>query len=138
MHGVIYVDDVLVGKGAEVTWYTWATRYEDGSLDAGHFLYGHDHLGFALLTDERGNVTTTTEIEGEVVLDGDGPWPRGIRLRAGSDDWEFVPDPHGRMVDLMPMPNPQIEGCWRRVGDTRQADRWFAWGEIAPSHGLTR
>jgi hypothetical protein len=42
------------------------------------------------------------------------------------------------MVDLMPIPNPQIEGRWRRVGDDRHPASWFAWGEIAPSHGTRR
>ena len=32
----------------------------------------------------------------------------------------ILPDPQGRMVDFMPMPNPQAEGRWRRVGDTRE------------------
>ncbi len=138
MHGTVYVDDILVGEQAEIVWYTWATRYEDGTLNAGHFMYGHDRLGFALLTNERGEVTATTDIDGEVNLDGEGPWPDGITLRAGSDEWEFLPDPRGRMVDLMPIPNPQIEGRWRRVGDDRRPTHWFAWGEIAPSHGTRR
>ena len=34
---------------------------------------------------------------------------------------ERDPDDLGRMTDLMPIPNPQIEGRWRRRGDTRQA-----------------
>lgn len=138
MHGTIYVDDVLVGEQAELVWYTWATRYDDGTLDGGHFMYGHDRLGFALLTNERGEVTATTEIDGEVTLDSDGPWPEGITLRAGGDTWEFVPDPRGRMIDLMPIPNPQVEGRWRRVGDDRRPAHWFAWGEIAPGHGTSR
>jgi hypothetical protein len=41
------------------------------------------------------------------------------------------------MVDLMPIPNPQIEGRWRRAGDTREPAHWFAWGEVAPGHGTT-
>jgi hypothetical protein len=28
-----------------------------------------------------------------------------------------------------------VDGRWRRVGDTREPDVWFAWGEAAPSHG---
>jgi len=137
MRGLIYVDDVLVGAKAEVTWYTWATRYVDGSFDGGHFLLGHGRLGFGLTYDERGAVTATTAVDGHVELDGDGPWPARIEVTAGGQAWEFLPDPHGRMVDLMPIPNPQIEGRWRRVGDDRQVDHWFAWGEIAPGHGTT-
>jgi hypothetical protein len=28
-----------------------------------------------------------------------------------------------------------VDGRWRRVGDTREPDVWFAWGEAAPGHG---
>ena len=55
-----------------------------------------------------------------MILDGDGPWPKRIELTAAGDEWEFLPAATGRMVDLMPMPNPQIEGRWRRAGDTRE------------------
>jgi hypothetical protein len=136
MNGMIYRDDIFVGRRAEVIWYTWATRYEDGSFDGGHFLVGHRQLGFALLYDEQGKVFATTDVTGRVTLDGDGPWPAAIDIVAAGDEWEFVPDARGRMTDLMPIPNPQIEGRWRRKGDTRQPAHWTAWGEIAPGHGL--
>ena len=134
----IYQGDALVGEKLEILWFTWATRYQDGTLEAGHFLFGHDRLGFALLTDERGGVTATTDVEAWVTLDPDGFWPARIDLTAAGVDWEFLPDQKGNMVDLLPMPNPQTEGRWRRVGDTRQPAWWFAWGETAPEHGQHR
>jgi hypothetical protein len=136
MNGTIYQNDIFVGRQAEVIWYTWATRYEDGGFDGGHFLVGHRQLGFALLYDENGNVFATTDVSGQVTLDGEGPWPHAIEIVAAGDTWEFEPDPRGRMTDLMPIPNPQIEGRWRRRGDTRRPAHWSAWGEIAPGHGL--
>jgi len=138
MRGTIYQDDVFVGQKAEIIWYTWATRYEDGSFDGGHFLVGHHRLGFAVRYDEHGVVVATTDVGGRVTLDGDGPWPAAIEVIAGDEEWEFVPDERGRMTDLMPIPNPQIEGRWRRRGDTRRPSHWSAWGEIAPGHGLGR
>ena len=135
-NGLIYQDDLLVGRKLHVTWYTWATRYADGSLDAGHFMLGHDGLGMLLLCDEHGHVRRTTDVDGHVELDESGTWPTRIEVHALGEDWEFLPDPRGRMVDFMPMPNPQIEGRWRRIGDNREPARWFAYGEIAPSHGL--
>jgi hypothetical protein len=136
MNGTIYQNDIFVGRQAEVIWYTWATRYEDGGFDGGHFLVGHRQLGFALLYDEHGQVSATTDVTGRVTLDGEGPWPQGIEVVAAGQVWEFEPDPRGRMTDLMPIPNPQIEGRWRRKGDTRRPAHWSAWGEIAPGHGL--
>jgi hypothetical protein len=135
MNGLVYVDDILVGRKAEVAWHTWATRFDDGTFQGGHFMIGHRRLGFALVYDESGTVSVTTDVDGRVVLDGEGPWPERIEVSAAGEEWEFLPASTGRMVDLMPMPNPQVVGRWRRVGDTREPAHAFAWGEIAPSHG---
>ncbi|MFF0499861.1 hypothetical protein ACFYU5_25910 [Nocardia aobensis] len=135
MRGRIYDNDLLIGEKLHVAWYTWATRYADGTLDAGHFMLGHDGLGMMLLCDETGAVRRTTDVHGSVTLDESGTWPDRIEILAAGEVWEFLPDPRGRMVDFMPMPNPQTEGRWRRVGDDRTPVHWFAYGEIAPSHG---
>ena len=67
-----------------------------------------------------------------------GFWLARIDLNAERIDWEFIPDEKGHMVDLMPMPNPQTEGRWRRAGDTREPAWWFALRETAPGHGQRR
>ncbi len=136
MNGRVYENDLLVGRKLHVTWFTWATRYTDGTLDAGHFMLGHDGLGMLLLCDQDGQVRRTTDVDGHVELDSSETWPVHIEVHAPGEDWEFLPDPQGRMVDFMPMPNPQAEGRWRRVGDTREPAHWFAYGEVAPSHGV--
>nr|WP_288911175.1 hypothetical protein [uncultured Pseudomonas sp.] len=52
--GEIYKSkDALVQEKLELVWYTWATRYKDGSIDAGHFTLGNDQFGFAILTNEK-------------------------------------------------------------------------------------
>lgn len=138
MHGLIYQDDILVQERAEVIWHTWATRYTDGSFEGGHFMVGHRHLGFAIVYDGEGRlVLASTDVDGTVTLGDDRTWPVHMEVRADGQTWEFLPAPSGRMVDLMPMPNPQIEGRWRRVGDDRQPAHWMAWGECAPSHGTS-
>jgi len=135
MNGQIYHNDLLIGRKIHISWYTWATRYTDGSLEAGHFMLGHDGCRFALLCNDKGEVTRTTDLDGRVIL-ADETWPARIEIEAAGTSWEFLPDHRGRMVDFMPMPNPQIEGRWRKVGDTREPAHWFAFGEIAPGHGL--
>jgi hypothetical protein len=136
MHGHVYENDLLIGKKLHVAWWTWATRYTDGTLDAGHFMLGHDGLGMLLLCDETGAVNRTTDVDGFVELDPSGTWPTYIEVQAPGQTWEFLPDPKGRMVDFMPMPNPQSEGRWRRKVDEREPSHWFAYGEVPPSHGL--
>lgn len=132
----------LVGQEVHRLWYTWATVYKDGTIDAGHFQVGHGRSGFALLTDEKGEPYFSNHVDAEFQLreDADGrPWPEHIRLDVEGQAWEFVPDPKGTMPDLLTFiqsSTPQNEGRWRRVGDEREPDVWFAWGEIAPEHGL--
>jgi hypothetical protein len=46
-----------------------------------------------------------------------------------------MPDPKGRLVGLGTLKNPQVDGRWRRAGDTRKPDVWFARGVAAPSLG---
>ena len=127
--------DPLIEHGLEHLWYTWATCYKDGSLDAGHFMLGNDRFGFAILTDEHGNVRISTDVDGEVFFDETSYWQTGARFVMGETEYEFLPDPRGRMPDLGPIPNPQVDGRWRRVGDTREPDVWFAWGEAVPASG---
>lgn len=134
--GECYVSkDALVQEKLELMWYTWATRYKDGSIDAGHFLIGNDLMGFGILTDRDGTVRFTYDTDCEVTFGPDGYWHTGIKAKLFGDDYEFLPDPRGRMPGLGPIPNPQLDGRWQKVGETREPDVWFAWGEAAPTHG---
>jgi hypothetical protein len=127
--------DPLIEDGLEHLWYTWATCYRDGSVEGGHFMLGNDRFGFGILTDEHENVRLSTDVDGEVFFDDDGYWQTGARFRMGEVEYEFLPDERGRMPDLGPIPNPQVDGRWRRVGDTREPEVWFAWGEAVPASG---
>jgi hypothetical protein len=134
--GEIYKSkDALVQEKLELVWYTWATRYKDGSIDAGHFTLGNDLFGFAILANEKGEVRFTYDVNGEVDFGQNGYWQEGIKYSAFGEQWEFIPDPKGRLVGLGTLKNPQVDGRWRRVGDTREPVVWFAWGEAAPGHG---
>lgn len=117
-------------------WYTWGTVYQDGSYDCGHFVLGTDRVGFAVYTDQTQKVTMVTEVSGDIVIDPQGTWPQRITVNAGKDQWEFLPDPRGRMPDMLGGAaqswTPQNEGRWRKVGDKRKPAVWFAWGEVAP------
>ena len=119
--GEIYkTKDALVQEKLELVWYTWATRYKDGSVDFGHFTLGHDMFGFAILGNEKGEVRYTYDVTGEVDFGSNGYWQEGIKYTAFGEQWEFIPDPKGRFTGLGKLKNPQVDGRWRRVGDTRE------------------
>lgn len=140
--GMLYgKGDPMAGDHTHVVWYTWGTRFKDGSFEGGHFSAGHDNWGFALTTTDKEEVTTCTNVEAIVKAGSDGNFPESIHLRAGDTLWEFIPHPKGRMPDFLGKSQPstpQQEGRWRRVGDTREPDIYWAWGEINPASGLER
>lgn len=139
--GCLYQDrDVMMQNYGHILWYTWAAKYKDGSVDAGHFILGHDRLGFAVVTNGS-SVIATQNIEGVVTPDPDNkPFAKYIKLQIDGEEWEFTPDPRGKMPTMLQKypPTPQQEGMWKRVGDTREVDSYWAWGETETKNGCTR
>jgi len=134
--GRLYVKhDPLLGDELHTTWYSWATRWDDGSLEFGHFIFGHDRLAIAVIGNDVGDVRVPTTASAKVIRSSDGYWCDRIDYDLDGEDWEMVAAPNGRMVDLGPIPNPQQEGLMRRKGETRTPVVWMAWGESVPSHG---
>lgn len=128
--------DLIMGNQAHIIWYTWATVYEDGSWEGGHFMLAHGTLGLAVHTDGT-NVTYTQDVKGVVTPRPGTPFADRIDLVIDGEQWVFTPDPKGAMPDMMRRhpPTPQQEGIWKRVGETRKPAVWFAWGETEPDHG---
>lgn len=140
--GAIHMSkDLIVNHKMHVIWWTFATVYKDGSWDSGSFIVGHDHLGYAIFQNDRGEVRTTTAIEGQVVHKPGSYFVESAKIvLEGDETWEFLPCAKGEMVDFVggfPI-TAQQEGRWRRVGDTREPDRWFGWGESDRRNGTAR
>jgi hypothetical protein len=133
--------DLVVNHKMHVIWWTFATIYKDGSWDLGSFMVGHDNLGYAIFQNDKGEVRCTTDIEGQVRHKPDSWFVESARIVLdGKEEWEFLPDPKGEMLDFVggfPI-TAQQEGRWRRVGDTREPDHWMGWGESDRRNGSTR
>lgn len=137
--GRLYVHhDPLLGEELHTTWYSWATRWDDGELEFGHFLYGHDRFAIAVIGNGDGEVRVPTTMTAKVVRAADGYWCDRIDYVLDGEEWEMAADPQGRMTGLGKVPNPQQEGLMRRKGETREAVVWMAWGETVPQHGEDR
>jgi hypothetical protein len=133
--------DLVVNHNMHVLWWTFATVYKDGSWDIGSFMVGHDHLGYAIFQDQTGRVRVTTDIEGLASHKSGSYFVDQARIVLdGGEEWEFLPDARGEMVDFVggfPI-TAQQQGRWRRVGDTREPDRWLGWGESDRRNGSAR
>src|SRR3954453_20740397 len=82
----LYVDDPWAGEqpeGLELAWYTWGTRYTDGSWEVGQFAAGHGRSGVAFISTSDGAELSTTDITVEVTTDGDGYWAHHVDFRVG-------------------------------------------------------
>ncbi|MBQ6390738.1 MAG: hypothetical protein IJH88_03845 [Eggerthellaceae bacterium] len=132
-------DIVLENKG-HLLWYMFLNEYDDGYIEWGEFEVCHDKMGFGFLADNEGNVRIARDnISCELEDLGDeNPFTGRIDLHFDDEEWEFTPDPKGKMPILLKRypPTPQQEGWWHRKGETRKPIAHFAWGETERMHGL--
>ncbi|MBB4615067.1 hypothetical protein [Novosphingobium taihuense] len=134
--GVLYmVNDVLVGAETHLTWYSFATEYEGGEFEFGHFIVGHDRLGIGVVSNQNGLVVQSSTVSAKVSRATDG-WSERVDLDVDGQAWEIIQPVDLRILPTAHTPNRQQEGMVRRVGETRKAVRWMAWGETA--HGEER
>lgn len=133
--------DPIVHNKKHVAWWSFVTVYKDGSWDTGSFMVGHENLGYAIFQNDKGELRTTTDVEAQVVHQKGSWFAESVVITVeGKEQWEFLPDRYGEMADFtggFPV-TAQQEGRWRRVGDTREPDRWFGWGESDRRNGTAR
>lgn len=133
---VLYaVNDVLIGQQNHLTWYSFATEYEDGETQVGHFIVGHDRLGIGIVANQEGVIVQSSTVKARVTLADDG-WSERVDLDVDGEAWEVIQPKSLRILPTGHTPNRQQEGLVRRVGETRNPVHWMAWGETA--HGTER
>ncbi len=67
--------DLVVNNKMHVIWWNFATIYKDGSWDLASILVGHEHLGYAIFQNERGEVRCSTDTQGPVDVASCTPEP---------------------------------------------------------------
>lgn len=137
--GVLYaIKDVLVGEEAHLTWYSFATEYDDGETQFGHFIVGHDRLGIGVVSNQQGLIVQSSTVAARVTRSAGGYWSDRVDLDVDGEAWEIIQPPDLRIHPTSHTPNGQQEGMIRRVGETRTPRHWMAWGETVPGHGDER
>jgi hypothetical protein len=130
--GRLYVAKDPLHDARYTSWYSWATRWDDGSTEVGHFLTGDSRFGVAVTADSTGRVQAAGRVTAKIGLADDRYWHTGIDYDVDGVAWRCEPDPAGRMSGLGPMPNPQQEGRMFRADERRRPELWMAWGENVP------
>jgi hypothetical protein len=134
--GVLYaLNDVLLGPKTHLTWYSFASEYEDGETQFGHFIVGHDRLGIGVVANQDGIILQSSTVSARTTPAEDG-WSARVDLDVDGEAWEVIQPKSLRIIPTAHTPNRQQEGMLRKVGETRKPVRWLAWGETA--HGLER
>jgi hypothetical protein len=123
-----YIDDPLTMSHFSEAWCTWATAYDDGSVEAGHVAFGRNGFGFGLRSTD-GAAFATTVVSGTVTRDGQG-CPTHLAFDIDGEAWEFSADDRGMPAQPLPGPVRQAEGCFHRVGENRRPVVWCATPEI--------
>jgi len=127
-----YVDDPITAGHLSSAWCTWATAYDDGTVEAGHAAFGPNGFGFALRADADTAYVGET-VSGTSTANAEGfPTHITFDIHDGSavDKWEFHADPTALPLEPLPGPVRQAEGVFRRVGETRQPVVWCATPEV--------
>lgn len=130
--GVDWRESVIF-EDLEHVWGSFATEYEDGSLEWGHLAFGRDNFAFAVAADDAEAILVTTDVTGAVDVEPDD-WSTRILFHADGEDWEWIADPDGKLGDFSASRRGyRAQTGWaRRVGETRRPRRWFAWMETFP------
>ncbi|HEX4102530.1 MAG TPA: hypothetical protein VHY21_18635 [Pseudonocardiaceae bacterium] len=103
-------------------WCQFVTEFEDGTVQAGDLLWGHD--GFSALvvqsTDTAGLVST--DVEANVEVEGDPAFPGRAVFTAADQRWVWEPAPRGGCWPVLagaPVGHRMREGVVRQAGETR-------------------
>jgi hypothetical protein len=130
--------DILMGEKSHLTWYSWATEWDDGETEFGHFLVGNDRLGIGIASNQRALTVCSSSVDAVVTPSADAPWSERVDLDVEGERWEILQPAELRILPTSHTENPQQEGLVRRVGERRTPVRWMAWGETVPGQGRRR
>jgi hypothetical protein len=126
------------GRGMEICWQQVANQYDDGSFVHGTFGYGTDGWRFAMLHDETGTFTATTDVQMEAVVRDNG-YPERITYTLPDGRWIWTIDRFGERAKTIDGAPLGADGTCVKDGETRTVVRsmgnsdWWADGRYEAS-----
>jgi hypothetical protein len=116
-------------------WNVFANEYTDGSLEWGHMSIGADRFRFAVVASSEEVLVDSRIVDAKIDWRGHEFVDRITFDVGDGQPWEFVTDPNGQMVEFSAA-RPGWSGhagVLRRVGESRELKRHWAWQEVFPS-----
>jgi hypothetical protein len=140
--GVSYPYSPLAAGGVEYTWVTIGTEYDDGSWEIGYIAKGAENWSFAIIIDDKGQMSYSTTVHSTMTRSADGypdhmtfTWFDAATGRREDWDWQTYPNSTGKVAGtfkLLPTYNKFLsgEGLLRRVGDPRKIRYQIGWTDF--------
>lgn len=132
-HGVDW-NNSAVWNRLQGGWNVFANEYDDGTVEWGHMSIGADQFRFAAVASHDGPVVDSLQVEAAIQWRDEEFVDRIVFEVGDGGPWEFVTDANGQMIEFSAA-RPGWSGhagVLRRVGETRQIVRHWAWQEVFP------
>lgn len=107
------------GRGREICWQQIANEYEDGTVIQATFAVGTDGWGFAMLHDERGMFTATTDVQAAATVRPNG-YPESVRYEFAGQSWTWRIDPQGERPPIGGIAMVGADGTCVRADELRR------------------
>lgn len=139
--GIEWNDNInLIWSKLQEMWGVFATEYDDGTIEWGHFCKGFGDFQFGTVSSNRNDLELSSRVVDAKVGWGDGGFVKRIDWTFdGREKWEFVTAPDGNFVEMAALLNKVNGTEWRghagtmlRVGEKRKVVRSMAWQEVFP------
>ena len=113
----------------EIAWNTFATEFDDGTVQAGQVMFGGQRLSFAVVVDQDGPALFSRDVTAEITASPTG-YPSEVRYSIDGEPWRWTAADDGQMPDFaMGYPDDTYrpsEGLFTRADETRRPVVWWS------------
>ncbi|WP_372347925.1 hypothetical protein [Streptomyces sp. KL116D] len=88
--GRLYVEKDPLHDAQYTSWYSWATRWDDGTTEVGHFLLSGKSFGVGVVSSSLAR-SPLRNVTGRIDLTEDGAWRTGIHYDLDGTAWGASP-----------------------------------------------
>jgi hypothetical protein len=113
----------------EIAWNTFATAFDDGSVQAGQVMFGGQRLSFAAIVDDNGPAVFSRDVTADITAGPTG-YPTAVQYRIDGVPWRWVAEERWQMPDFARgYPDDTYrpsEGLFMVDGEHRRPVAWWA------------